>query len=134
MKKLKTAFMLSSVVFLNACSTPRAPSINFLEIRSDYNKASELKDVKDTKTLFTPNRTKPQEVDIYIHPHETIHGDYFQGGYVRSVVKGSQWDLSDSTTTPSKQEEVKVEKEEKKVETQEPIREHFFPDRGGSLR
>ena len=131
MKKLKTAFMLSSVIFLNACSTPRAPSINFLEIRSDYNKASELKDVKNTKSLFTPNRTKPQEVDIYIHPHETIHGDYFRGGYVRSVVKGSQWDLSESTATPPTQE---VVKEEKKVETPKPIREPIFHDRGGPLR
>ncbi|MGE3611005.1 MAG: hypothetical protein AB7I27_15550 [Bacteriovoracaceae bacterium] len=136
MKKLKTAFILSSVIFLNACSTQRAPSINFLEIRSDYDKKSELKDVKNTSALFVPNRTKPQEVDIYIHPHETIHGDYFRGGYVRSVVKGGQWELSDSTETPPIQEAEKKEdkKEEKKTELPSKIREPYNFDRGGSLR
>lgn len=136
MKKLKTAFLLSSVIFLNACSTPRAPSINFLEMRSDYDKKSELKDVKNTKALFVPSRTKPQEVDIYIHPHETIHGDYFRGGYVRSVVKGGQWELSDSTETPPTQEVEKKEdkKEEKKAELPSKIREPFYFDRGGPLR
>jgi hypothetical protein len=136
MKKLKTAFILSSVIFLNACSTQRAPSINFLEIRSDYDKKSELKDVKNTSALFVPNRTKPQEVDIYIHPHETIHGDYFRGGYVRSVVKGGQWELSDSTETPPIQEAEKKEnkKEEKKTELPSTIREPYNFDRGGSLR
>lgn len=118
MKKLNTALMLSSVLFLNACSTTRAPSINFLQIRSDYDGKSKLKDVNETSALFVPNRTKPQEVDIYVHPHETVHGDYFRGGYVRSIVKGGQWELTESTTTPAVQEEVK--KEEKK---QEPVKE-----------
>lgn len=118
MKKLNTALMLSSVLFLNACSTTRAPSINFLQIRSDYDGKSKLKDVNETSALFVPNRTKPQEVDIYVHPHETVHGDYFRGGYVRSIVKGGQWELTETTTTPAVQEEVK--KEEKK---QEPVKE-----------
>lgn len=118
MKKLNTALILSSVLFLNACSTTRAPSINFLELRSDYDGKSKLKDVNETSALFVPNRTKPQEVDIYVHPHETVHGDYFRGGYVRSIVKGGQWELTETTATPATQEEVK--KEEKK---QEPIKE-----------
>lgn len=118
MKKLNTVLMLSSVLFLNACSTTRAPSINFLEMRSDYDGKSKLKDVNETSALFVPNRTKPQEVDIYVHPHETVHGDYFRGGYVRSIVKGGQWELTESTTTPAIQEEVK--KEEKK---QAPVKE-----------
>lgn len=132
MKKLKTTFLLSSILLLNACSTNRAPSINFLELRSDYNGKSKLKDVKDTSALFVPNRTKPQEVDIYIHPHETIHGDYFRGGYVRSIVKGGQWELSESTETPPTQEVDK--KEETKIEDPKPSRDPFFFDRGGPLR
>jgi hypothetical protein len=109
MKKLNTALMLSSVLLFIACSTTRAPSINFLEIRSDYDGASKLKDVENTSNLFVPNRTKPKKVDIYIHPHETIHGDYFRGGYVRSIVQGSQWELEESTSTPPIQEEVSNE-------------------------
>lgn len=133
MKKLKTALLLSSVIFFQACSTPRAPSINFLELRSDYDKKSELKDVKNTSALFIPNRTKPQEVDIYIHPHETIHGDYFRGGYVRSIVKGGQWELTDSTETPPTQEPPKEDekKEVKKPQEPESIRDPFYFDRGG---
>lgn len=132
MKKLNTALMLSSILFLNACSTTRAPSINFLEIRSDYNGKSKLKDVNETSSLFVPNRTKPQEVDIYVHPHETVHGDYFRGGYVRSIVKGGQWELTESTATPATQEEVKKEekKEEPIKEVREPrIREFVGPQR-----
>lgn len=118
MKKLNTALILTSVLFFNACSTTRVPSINFLQIRSDYDGKSKLKDVNETSALFVPNRTKPQEVDIYVHPHETVHGDYFRGGYVRSIVKGGQWELTESTTTPAVQEEVKKEEKE-----QEPVKE-----------
>ncbi len=130
MKKLNTALILSSVLFLNACSTTRAPSINFLEIRSDYDGKSKLKDVNETSALFVPNRTKPQEVDIYVHPHETVHGDYFRGGYVRSIVKGGQWELTESTATPTSQEEVTKEeiKKEPVKEVREPrIREFVGP-------
>lgn len=131
MKKLNTALIFSFVLFLNACSTTRAPSINFLEIRSDYDGASKLKDVKNTSSLFVPNRTKPQEVDIFIHPHETIHGDYFQGGYVRSVVQGSQWELTESTATPPIQEEMK--KEEKKEEAPKNLASPYIREFGGGF-
>lgn len=127
MKKLKTALLLSFVLFLNACSTTRAPSVNFLEIRSDYDGKSRLKDVNNTSSLFVPNRTRPQEVDIYIHPHETIHGDYFRGGYVRSIVQGGQWELIESTENPPEVEEVKPEskKEKKAREVREPLIREF---------
>ncbi|PIQ61822.1 MAG: hypothetical protein COW00_02785 [Bdellovibrio sp. CG12_big_fil_rev_8_21_14_0_65_39_13] len=96
MKKLSMLTTISFALFLTACSTTRAPSVNFLEIRSDYNGASNLKDVNDTSSLFVPNRTKPKQVDIYIHPHETVHGDYFRGGYIRSIVQGGQWELTET--------------------------------------
>ena len=126
MKKLNTALMLSSILFLSACSTTRAPSINFLQIRSDYDGKSKLIDVNETSALFVPNRTKPQEVDIYVHPHETVHGDYFRGGYVRSIVKGGQWELTESTTTPA------VQGEEKKQEPVKEVREPRIREFAGS--
>lgn len=134
MKKLNTALMLSFVLLLNACSTTRAPSINFLEMRSDYDKSSELKDLNNTSSLFVPNRTKPQEVDIFVHPHETVHGDYFQGGFVRSVVQGSQWDLSESTATPPTHEEVEKDKKTVEVTKQNLVRPIIHEFGGGSQR
>jgi len=83
----------------------RAPSINMLERRADYNGEVELKTMLDDGSpLFVPQKTKPQEVDIYIHPHETIHGDYFRGGFIRSVVEGSQWELTKVEAPPVKEE------------------------------
>lgn len=108
MKNLSTLTALSFALFLTACSTTRAPSVNFLEIRSDYSGTSNLKDVNDTSSLFVPNRTKPKQVDIYIHPHETVHGDYFRGGYIRSIIQGGQWELTEVQPP--------VTKEVKKVE------------------
>ena len=84
-----------------SCSTMRTPSINMLEQRADYNgERDKAAILKEANSLFAPNKTKPQAVDIYVHPHETIHGDYFLGGFVRSIVQGSQWEFSKTTATP----------------------------------
>ena len=94
---MKAFFLLNALLFstlLTSCSTTRAPSVNFLELRSDYQGDSNLIDLEKSPHFFTPNLTKPQEVDIYIHPHETIHGDYFRGGYIRSIIQGSQWEMT----------------------------------------
>ena len=109
MQKLKLLLPLSFTLIISSCSTTRAPSVNFLEIRSDYNGKSQVKEL-DNNSLFVPNRTKPKQVDIYIHPHETVHGDYFRGGYIRSIVQGGQWELGESKP----QENLKAKNDEAK--------------------
>lgn len=118
---MRFTFMTIFTLFLASCSTMRAPSINMLERRADYNGEVELKTMLDDGSpLFVPQKTKPQEVDIYIHPHETIHGDYFRGGFIRSVVEGSQWELTKVEAPPVKEEirkKIESAPERKKRET-----------------
>lgn len=82
-------------LFVSACGTMRAPSLNMLDRRSDYtgeNRASETLDDLD-RPLLVPDRTKPQITDIWIHPHEMPTGDYFRGGWIRTIVTDSQWEM-----------------------------------------
>lgn len=122
MKKLSVLLSLSFTFFITSCSTTRAPSVNFLEIRSDYNGESNLKNL-NTNALFVPKRTEPKQVDIYIHPHETVHGDYFRGGYIRSIVQGGQWELTENEE-PLKQLNTESTKEPIEKPSKEPP--HFL--------
>jgi len=132
MKKLSLLFPLSFTLIISSCSTTRAPSVNFLEIRSDYNGKSQVKEL-DNNSLFVPNRTQPKQVDIYIHPHETVHSDYFRGGYIRSIVQGGQWELTENQAP----KEMEVEETKKKDEVKEvhpPLKNHHFMEHGGRYR
>ena len=80
--------------FLPSCSTIRVPGLKMLERRADYESNAKLDGMlKQTSTLFVPKKTRPKEVDIYIHPHETPHGDYFRGGFIRSIIEDSHWEV-----------------------------------------
>lgn len=130
MKKLTLLLPLTFTLIISSCSTTRAPSVNFLEIRSDYNGKSQVKEL-DSNSLFVPNRTKPKQVDIYIHPHETVHGDYFRGGYIRSIVQSGQWELNENK--PQKSSRIKNEKiksKESKNESPQPRLHHHFESMG----
>lgn len=118
---MKVILLTTFAIFMASCSTMRAPSINMLETRADYDGNVELETMlEDGSPLFVPQKTKPQEVDIYIHPHETVHGDYFRGGFIRSIVKGSQWELTKVEAPPTKEEvrkKVESSSDRKKRET-----------------
>lgn len=136
MKKLSLLFPLSFTLIISSCSTTRAPSVNFLEIRSDYNGKSQVKEL-DNNSLFVPNRTKPKQVDIYIHPHETVHGDYFRGGYIRSIVQGGQWELTENQAPKEIKVKETQKKDKKKYEVKEVhphLRNHHFMEHAGRHR
>ena len=92
MKNLKILFLL---FILASCSALRVPSLKIMEKRADYDGSAQVKHTfKGGSPLFVPQKTAPVTVDIYIHPHETVHGDYFRGGFLRSIVEPSRWELS----------------------------------------
>lgn len=94
MKKL--GIILLSTFLLTSCSLTKKKKteINILETRANYDSELEVTDLLDDfSSNLIPNRTEPVQVDIFVHPHETIHGDYFRGGYIRSIVTGSRWEL-----------------------------------------
>ena len=44
-------------------------------------------------TLLVPQRTNPTVTDIWIHPHEMPTGDYFRGGWIRTVISNARWEV-----------------------------------------
>ena len=46
---------------------------------------------------FGPKRVEAKLTDIYIYPHEMGNGDYFLGGWVRTVVSHAYWDQRQPT-------------------------------------
>lgn len=88
---------LALPILLNACAINRAPSLNLLEKRSDYENVHQVKEAleKVDQPLLVPVRTKPVIADIWVHPHELPNGDYFRGGWVRTVVTRSHWQVED---------------------------------------
>lgn len=92
MKILLPIVLLS---FLSACATNRAPSLNMLEKRADYQELENLQEALSNadSPLLVPKRTKPTVTDIWIHPHEMPTGDYFRGAWIRTVISKAQWEV-----------------------------------------
>jgi hypothetical protein len=67
-----------------------------LDARSEYESDKPL-DVSFTpseeKTI--PKRSAAVVADIWIHPNEMATGDYFLGGWIRSVIKQPHWTTTD---------------------------------------
>jgi hypothetical protein len=92
MKILLPIVLLS---LLSACATNRAPSLNMLEKRADYQGLGKLQEALSNvdAPLLVPKRTKPTVTDIWIHPHEMPTGDYFRGAWIRTVTSKAQWEV-----------------------------------------
>lgn len=95
MKRLN--LFLSALCLLSACATTRAPSERMLDARAGYDTHGDQPlDVtfvpSDDKVV--PKRSAPVIADIWIHPNEMATGDYFLGGWIRSIVKEPHWTTS----------------------------------------
>jgi hypothetical protein len=92
---LKIIFLLSVALLLSSCATTRAPSLNLLEKRSDYDNMGQIENELSSvdAPLLVPQRTNPTVTDIWIHPHEMPTGDYFRGGWIRTVISNARWEV-----------------------------------------
>lgn len=93
----KTMIVILPMIF-NACASFRAPSLNMLEKRADLSGTRDVEEaLKSVDNPFlVPNRTKPIITDIWIHPYEMPTGDYFRGGWIRTIVSGSKWEVGEN--------------------------------------
>lgn len=94
--------MLPAVgLFFTSCATTRSPSLNLLEKASDYENMHQIREALDQvdHPLLIPVRTKPVIADIWVHPHELPSGDYFRGGWIRTVVSRSHWEVEEQNKT-----------------------------------
>jgi hypothetical protein len=82
-------------MLFSACAMMRAPSLNMLNQESDYDGHGRLKQTVSSldRPLLVPSRTNPKVTDIWIHPHEMPTGDYFRGGWIRTIVTDSRWEI-----------------------------------------
>ena len=81
------------LLLLPACAMNRVPSLNMLEHRADYSGLRRIKEnlsSLDSPSLV-PQRTQPKVSDIWVHPHEMPTGDYFRGGWIRTLISHSEW-------------------------------------------
>ncbi len=92
------ALLISAILLSSACAMNRAPSENLLEKRADYEGLHEIESSLQAvdNPLLVPIRTQPIVADIWVHPHELANGDYFRGGWVRTVVSRSQWQMEET--------------------------------------
>ena len=113
MKKYKTLLILPLCQFLfSACAMMRAPSLNMLNSESDYDGRGRLKQTLNdlNQPLMVPSRTSPKVTDIWIHPHEMPNGDYFRGGWIRTIVTDSRWEVEAPKQPLATQKESKKNK------------------------
>ena len=81
------------LILTQACVFTRAPSLNLLEARADYDGMEDVERSLNAvdNPLLVPIRTEPRVADIWIHPHELPNGDYFRGAWIRTIVSRSGW-------------------------------------------
>ena len=92
MKKNLIGFIVS--FFLASCAISRAPSLRLLEERADYDRVNAVRVSSSQEDL---KRSKALVTDVFIHPHELPSGDYFLGGWIRTVLKEPRWNKTKAT-------------------------------------
>jgi hypothetical protein len=95
----KISILLMVNLFLFSCAMNRAPGMKMLEKVADYDSLKRVDEELDSvrRPLLIPRRTKALVTDIWIHPHEMPTGDYFQGGWIRTVINRASWKLEKPT-------------------------------------
>ncbi len=116
MKNIKIFSGIILALFLAACSTTRAPSLNMLEKRADYNGKHQVNEVisEFEPSILIPNRTSAKVADIWIHPHEMPTGDYFRGGWIRTLISKSKWQMERVEIPDSLNEKPEIKKKKKR--------------------
>lgn len=72
---------------------------NLLDETADYDGAIHAQQSLDAVNgaVFAPKRVEAKLTSAYIHPHEMSNGDFFLGGWVKTVVSHPYWDQSQPT-------------------------------------
>lgn len=89
---------------LTSCATTRAPSLKMLEKRADYEGLSQINSTfveSNQKTAQGPVRTHSAVADIRVHAHEMPNGDYFMGGWIRTVIEKPKWQSAQHPPPPT---------------------------------
>ena len=114
---MKFASVLMIVNITAGCAVTRAPSDRMLDARSDYKSDKPLEvEFIPTEQKVAPKRSAAVTADIWVHPHEMGPGDYFLGGWMRTVVKEPHWSHAEGVGKAFKAK-TKTDPEPKKEQT-----------------
>ena len=95
-----TTYMLPAFLtrfLLVGCSTVSFDKL--LDSNADYDGSHRINAQLDSSrgALYGPRRVEAKLTDVYMHPHEMSGGDYFLGGWIRTLVSHAYWDGSGPT-------------------------------------
>lgn len=103
---MKKAYLLAFCsLFLVSCAS-RAPSLNMLEERADYESSDpqQMRFYQAGSDGFTqskvPVRSAAKVSAIYIYPHELPDHSYFWGAWLSVVTEKDHWVLSKPNAMP----------------------------------
>ena len=84
---------------LVGCATRNKPFTRMLDKTADYDGKyrAEAEIAKSKGAMFGPTHVAPKLTDVYLHSHEMNNGDYFLGGWIRTVVSHAYWNHSRPT-------------------------------------
>ena len=91
------AFLTSFLLI--GCSTTSFDKL--LDKNADYDGSHRIKAQLDASRggVYGPRRIEAKLTDVYMHPHEMSGGDYFLGGWIRTLVSHAYWDGAGPTFT-----------------------------------
>ena len=100
--------LLTSLIVTGCVSTDFN---KMLDRTADYDGKLHAEETLKTSSgpVFGPKRVEAKLTDVYIFPHEMGNGDYFMGGWVRTVVSHAYW----KNTKPTFPKEEKSKKPSK---------------------
>ena len=90
-------FLVLLISTLGACQS--TPHKNMLDITADYSGEHHVDRTLNqlSGNILGPKRVEAKITNIFVYPHEMDNGDYFMGGWVKTVVSKPYWDNTRKT-------------------------------------
>lgn len=100
--KFQAAAAAVTLSGLTSACMHRAESQKMLEVRAGYAKSQGSEAAALSLPLSQDNQNSvrvvpAKTVDIWIFPHETSPTEYFQGGWVTTLLEGDRWQASEAS-------------------------------------
>ena len=100
-------FLVLLISGLTACQSMSHQ--NMLNFTADYNgdHHAERTIGQLSGNILGPKRVEAKITNIFVYPHEMDNGDYFMGGWVKTVISKPYWDNTRKTFKKKKKKRKK---------------------------
>ena len=95
-------FLVLLISSITACQTMNHQ--NMLDDTADYDSSRHVERSLSqlSGNILGPKRVEAKIINIFVYPHEMDNGDYFMGGWVKTVVSKPYWDNTRRTIKKKK--------------------------------